>query len=214
MLGDSSVNIARETELYIEQHPSIRDCLGQDIINFSKLARNIREAQGIKNFEAVVIACRRFKEKLRQQHASLERKLQKLLSTSKIEVKNRIAVVVIEKTIYFDYLIELEKAIKRKGETYHSIEGSDTITIITSELFLEDIAKNFKHRILKITKNLIEVALKTEETIEDTPGWMAYLTTRLAENNINIIETMSAWTETIFVLHEKDIGKAMELLKF
>ena len=67
---------------------------------------------------------------------------------------------------------------------------------------------------MKITENLAVVTLKSSEDMEDTPGVVAYLTTLLAENGINIIETMSTWTDTLFVIAEKDVAKVMELLRF
>jgi len=213
-LGGWLVNITKITEEFVNQHPSIKDCLRQDLINFSKLSRKIQHEKDIKNFEAIVIASRRLKEKIVHQEDRLEKKLIYLLKNSKIEVKNKIIVTVIEKNIFFDHIIELQEAIAKKNDIFHVIQGSDTITIITPDSYLPQIKSKFKHKILKISEDLIEVALKTEESIEETPGWVAYLTTRLAENNINIIETMSAWTETIFVLHKEDIAKTMDLLQF
>jgi aspartokinase len=43
---------------------------------------------------------------------------------------------------------------------------------------------------------------------------MAFIFSLFAEFNINIIETMSSWTDTIFVIEEKDIGKVMEIMRF
>jgi len=67
---------------------------------------------------------------------------------------------------------------------------------------------------MKVTENLAEVTLKSSEDVENTPGVIAYLSTLLAENGINIIETMSTWTDTLFVIEDKDIAKVMELLRF
>jgi len=50
--------------------------------------------------------------------------------------------------------------------------------------------------------------------LEETVGVIAYLSNLLAENGINIIETMSTWTDTLFVISEKDIVKVMGLLRF
>ena len=74
--------------------------------------------------------------------------------------------------------------------------------------------KNFKHKILHISKNLIEVTLKSSIDLENTPGVIAYLSSLLAENNINIIEIMSTYTDTIIVLEEKDMAKVIQLLRF
>ena len=78
----------------------------------------------------------------------------------------------------------------------------------------EKIEKIFKDRVIKITDNLAEVNLKSPKDLEQVPGVIAYLTSLLADKGINIIETMSTWTDTLFVLDEKDIGKAMEVLRF
>ena len=79
---------------------------------------------------------------------------------------------------------------------------------------LENIKKLFKNKILRITEGLAEINLKSSAELEKTPGVIAYLTTLLAENGINIIETMSTWTDTLFVISEKDIAKVMGVLKF
>tara|TARA_Y100000310_G_C20694649_1_gene824693 strand:+ start:3133 stop:3759 length:627 start_codon:yes stop_codon:yes gene_type:complete len=208
------VNVTKLTEEFVNQHPSIKDCLKQDILNFSKVARKIQHENSIENFEAIVIALRRLKQKIQYQEDRLEKKIQYLLKNSRIAVKNKIIAVVTEKNIFQDNLIELEKSVLKKNESIHVVQGSDSITIITTEQFLEPIKNYFKNKIIKVTKDLIEVTLKADETIEETPGYLAFLTSMLAENNINIVETMSTWTETLFVLDEKDITKTMELFKF
>jgi len=133
---------------------------------------------------------------------------------NRLEVKNKIVVVLVEKDIYYGHIIELQKEIKKKSELFHIIEGSNTITIVTSHEFLVNVKKLFKNKIIKVTDNLAEVTLKSSEDLEETLGVIAYLSTLLAENGINIIETMSTWTDTLFVISEKDIAKVMELLTF
>jgi hypothetical protein len=166
-----------------------------------------------KNFDAILIACRRYYRKVSKE-AVLENKIIKILKDSKLEVKNKIVVVLVEKNIYYGHLIELQKEIKKKAELFHIIEGSNTITVITSHEFLGVIKKLLKNKIKKVTQNLAEVTLKSSEDVENTLGVIAYLTNLLAENGVNIIETMSTWTDTLFVVAEKDIAKIMELLTF
>ena len=43
---------------------------------------------------------------------------------------------------------------------------------------------------------------------------MGYLYSLFGENGINIIETMSTWTDTLFVIEEKDVGRVMGILRF
>jgi hypothetical protein len=210
------MSITKLTEGYIQEHPSIKDCLRKGMINYSALTRQIAEDKDLdlkKNFDAILIACRRYYRKVKKERV-LEDKIIEILSKSKLEVKNKIIVVVIEKDIYFNHLLDLQKMIKSKAEVFNVIEGSTTMTLITAEEFGDEIKKLFKTKILRFTGDLAEVTLKSSDAMEETPGVIAYLTTLLAENGINIIETMSTWTDTLFVISEKDIARVMDVLRF
>lgn len=210
------MNITKLTEQYIREHPSIKDCLRKGMINYSALTRKIAEELNLdlkKNFDAILIACRRYYRKIKKEKV-LEESIMKILKESKLEVKNKIIVAVIEKDVYFNYLVELQKIIKSKSEVFTVIEGSKTMTLITAEEFKGDVKKLFKNKIIAITENLAEVTMKSPEELEKVPGVIAYLTSLLAENGINIIETMSTWTDTLFVISEKDIAKVMSVLRF
>lgn len=209
-------NITRLTEDYITEHPSIKDCLKKGLINYSSLTRLIADELKIdlkKNFDAILIACRRYHRKIKSESA-VENKILKILKQSKIEIKNKIIAVVIEKDVHFSHLLGLEKEIKSVAETFNMIEGTNSITLITSEEFLDKIRKTFKHKIIKENKNLVEVIIKSPKEIEQTPGILHYLYSLFGEHGLNIAETMSCWTDTLLVIKEKDIAKAMELLRF
>ncbi len=210
------MNITKTTFEFIDQHPSIKDCVMKGIVNYSALSRFISRDLGLdpkKHFDAVVIACRRYYAKVKNKEP-METKIKKLLAASRVEVKNKIVVAVVEKDLYYANLIELHREIKAKAEVFHIIEGSSTMTIITTAGFLEHIRRFFRQKIIKITENLAELNLKSSRELEQIPGVMAYLTSLLAGNGINIIETMSTWTDTLFVIDEKDVPKAMQVLRF
>ena len=210
------MNITKLTETYIDSHPSIKDCVRKGLINYSALTRKMSEDLGLElkdNFDAILIACRRYYGKIKKEGV-LEDKIIGILKKSKLEVKNKIMVAVVEKSIFFNHLLELQKIVKIRAEVFHIIEGSNTITLITSEDFREEIKRLFKNKLIRITASLAEVTLKSSEDMEQTPGVLAYLTSLLAENAVNIIETMSTWTDTLFVIEEKDIARVMEVLKF
>ena len=209
------MSITKLTESYIAEHPSVKDCLKKGLINYSSLTRQICKDLNLdkKNFDAVLIACRRYYRKIKIE-ISQEDKVLKILKQSKVEVKNKITAVVLEKNIYMPNLLEIEKQAKKQNEIFHILEGVTAITVVTSEDFLADIKDAFKNKIIKKNKALAEVTLKSPKEIETTLGIISYLYSLFAENNINILETMSCWTDTIFVIEEKDIAKVMELLRF
>ena len=209
-------SITKSTEEYVSNHPSVKDCLKNDLINYSSLSRKIAKELGLnvkKDFDAILIACRRYQRKLHNEDIS-ENKISKILKSSKIEIKNKVIAVVLEKDIFNATLENLEKEIKKRKEIFRIIEGASAITVITSEEFLENIRKYFKNKIIAENTNLAEITIKSPKEIEEVPGTYAYLCSLFGENNINIVETLSCWTDTIFLVDEKDTGKVMGLLRF
>ena len=209
-------SITKLTENYILEHPSIKDCLKNGLINYSSLSRQIGGDLNLNlknNFDAILIACRRLKRKLRKEEA-FESKILNILKHSKIEIKNKIIAIVLEKDIYFGHLHNLEKEIKKNKEIFRIIEGISAITIITTEDFLDLIKKYFKNKIILENKNLAEITIKSPQEIETTPGTYAYICSLFGDNNINIMETLSCFTDTIFLVKEEDVGKVMGLLRF
>ena len=210
------MNITKLAENYVNEHPSIRDCLKNDLINYSSLSRLIATESNInlkKNFDAILIACRRLRRKLKQEDI-FERRILRILKDSKVEIKNKIIAIVLEKDIFFETLLNLEKEIKSRKEIFKIIEGVSAITIITSEDFIDLIRKNFKNKIILENRNLVEITIKSPTELETTPGTYAYLCSIFGDNNINIVETLSCYTDTIFLIDEKDTGKVMSLLRF
>ena len=209
-------NITKLTENYIAEHPSIKDCLKNGLVNYSSLSRQIASELNLnlkKNFDAILIACRRLKRKLKKEEI-FESKILKILKESKIEIKNKIVAIVLEKDVFFGNLINLEKEIKMRRGVFRIIESSSAITIITTEEFTDLIKKYFKNKIILENRNLAEVTIKSPPEIETTPGTYAYLCSLFGENNINIVETLSCWTDTIFLISENDVGKVVNLLRF
>ena len=209
-------SITKLTEDYIREHPSIKDCLKNGFVNYSSLSRQIAADVKLspkKNFDAILIACRRFERKLKSEIIG-ENRILKVFKESKIEVKNKIVAVVVERDVFYGTLLNLEKEIKKRKEIFRIIEGISAITIITTEEFLSLVNKYFKNKIILENRNLAEITIKSPKEIETTPGAYAYLCSLLGENNINIVETLSCWTDTIFLVNEKDAGKVINLLRF
>ena len=215
-VAEKKQSITKVVEGYILEHPSIKDSLKNGLINYSALSRHISDELGIslkKNFDAVLIACRRMQEKLKKEEVA-ENRILRVLKNSRIEIKNKVIAVVLEKGVFFGTLLNLEKEVKKKNEIFRIIEGASAVTVITTEEFLDTIRRYFKNSIIIENSRLAEITIKSPKEIETTPGAYAYLCSLLGENNINIVETLSCWTDTIFLIDEKDAGKVMGLLRF
>lgn len=212
----TSTSTTELTERYINEHINIKDCLKKGVINYSKLSRKIAKDLGLEkktSMEAILIACRRYALKLSKEKDSEEKVLQ-ILKKSELEIKNKILAAIIDKKIYMENLISIEKKIRGKADTFYAIEGTSVFTIIVSEKYLEELNTLFKHNVVKVSKNLAMITIKSGEDLESTPNVIAYLYSLFGAHKINIVETMSCWTDTIFVIAEKDISKTMEFLRF
>ncbi len=210
------MSIAKQVDEYIGSHPSIQDCLKKGLVNYSALSRAIIKENKLdkeRDFEAVLVASRRYAGK-KQLTAAREEQIKAILKKSSLEIKNRVCVAILSRGVSLNTLIDLADAITKEGGLLHLIRGAGTFTLITDERFFHRVEKKFKARIIEEKKNLVEILITAPKEIETTSGVTAYLYTLFGENGLNILETMSTWTDTLFIIEEKDAAKAMELLRF
>jgi hypothetical protein len=209
-------SVTQLTIQYIDEHPEIKRCLKKDLINYSALARLISEELKIEkktSNEAILVAARRYQFRLSGEN-STEYQIKKLLADSEISIKNKIIVVILKKTSPIAKLHLMQASIHEHAETCYLLEGSDNFTLITQERFLKDIEKELKNAIIKTSKNLALITLMTPKEIETISGVIGFLTTLFSEHGVNIVEFLSCWTDTLFVIETKDVPKTMEFLKF
>ncbi|MCM2326152.1 MAG: ACT domain-containing protein [Candidatus Woesearchaeota archaeon] len=207
------MSLSKLTEKYILDHPSILDCIKKDLINYSALAREICDFYHLENFDAVLIACRRLYLKINKDNVH-EIQVMDLIKKSKMHVRNRLFVAIMEKPREMESVYLLQKKIKKEKGDFNLIEGEDVLTIITNEKYLPLIEEQFKNRLIKINKDLVQINLIFDERIETTSGVVSYLYSILSLNGINIVEEMSCWTDLMIILDEKDMAKAMNVLSF
>ncbi len=204
------------TNEYIKDHPYVKACLKRGLINYSSLARLIAKDLGVgkkSSMEAMIIAARRFREKLREEEG-YEKKTRDLLSRSEMDIKNKIVVFVVEKSIDMDSVDEIQKSVRRESGTFYILEGSGSYVIITQEKYSGKVKEAMKTKVINQNKDLVLITLKSPEAIEETTGVLYYITSLFAENGINMVEFISCWTDTLFVIKAEDMGRAMNLLKF
>ncbi|MBI2145532.1 ACT domain-containing protein [Candidatus Woesearchaeota archaeon] len=211
------MNLTRLTEQHIEAHPSIRDCLRKRMLNYSQLARSIVKDNNLRarDFDAVLVAARRYSWKLSKSGKVIaEDGIRSLLAKSRIDIRTKMAVAVIDKHIYSDDLLDLERKVKGSRNVFYAIEGTDAITVITAASHLAEIQGIFKSSVIRLWKDMALVVISSPEQIEETPGVFSYLSALLSDRGINVLEAMSCWSETLFVVAEADIARVLGALRF
>jgi len=188
----TKTSIAEQVFVWLEKYPYLLWSLRQDLINYSSLARKIQLELEIKNFDAILVAIRRYKEGFKMVQ---EEKITALLKESALEIKTHINVYIVK---------EIDKSVLNKLDFFHLIRGAEVNVLITN--------KKMDLVCLKKYEGVAEVRIKSPEQIEKIPGVVATIYNKISERGINIIETYSAYTDTIFIIEKKDITSLMEVL--
>ena len=201
---------------YIKEHPHIKSCLKIGLINYSSLARLIGRELHIEkktSSEAILIAARRFRETLKMELGN-ERKIRALLCNSEIDIKNKISVLILQKHIDLDYIADFQKGVRKENGALYALEGSDNYTLITQEKYAQRLLRKFEQSTIKAHEGLALINFKSPQEIEEITGVVSYLTSLFAENGVNIIEFLSCWRDTLFVIDALDVNKTLGFLSF
>ena len=205
------MNVTRLTQHYIREHPSVADCLDRGLINYSALAREICGTLNVEAFDAVLIACRRYHARHKQQSAH-ERSVTTLIKNAKVRVRNKIAVAIIDKEKMLEKALGVQKLVRKERGDFNLIEGEDVFVIVTNVEYLPVMRDVFGSAVIKVAKELVQITMVFNEKIETTSGVVSHIYRLFAENDINIREEMSCWTDVMVIIDEKDLAKAMQVL--
>jgi aspartokinase len=188
-----TMTIAQNVRSHLRNKPYLLEALEKGIVNLSELSRQIQEELKTDNTSAVKAALRRYAEELQRHKQKREEKVLHVLKRSGIAVYDRKSVMITAK--------ELEAKSGMK------------VDLLDKHVYLLD-RSELPERINALVKheNCTMIVVHSPEELEATPGVVAFLTTLLSEQNVNMIEFISCWTETIIVVEKKDSLKAYEVL--
>jgi hypothetical protein len=210
--GPPGKSIAELTREYIGSRPSIKDCLAAGLVNYTELARRIMADLGLKNEEAITVACRRYEMELEKREHQGE--LVALLEQSHLELKNKVGVVIaLNQPDAIRRLDELIGRLMGEKSLLQVIAGSHNVTVITEEKRVPDVVSAVgKENVVRQSVDLAQLAVRSPEKVEEVSGVVAFLSGALAERGVNIVEAFSCFTDTIFLVKEKDVMNAYAIL--
>ncbi len=187
------MTIAQNVRSYLRNKPYLLEALEKGIVNLSELSRQVQQELKTTNTSAVKAALRRFSEELQKHKQKREEKVLQVLKRSGIVVYDSKSVMITTKEL------EAKNGLK--------------VDLLDKHVYLLD-RNELPERINALVKheNCTMIVVHSPEELEATPGVVAFLATLLAEQNVNIIEFISCWTETIMVVEKKDSLKAYEVL--
>ncbi len=188
-------SVAKQVYKWLDEHPYISSVLKKDLINFSSLSRLIQKELATKNFDAILVAIRRYQNDLEDCKVK-EDEIVKLLKRSRLEITTGVNVYIARP----DAIKHVEKS-----KYLHLIKGSDAITVITQERLDIDY--------MKLKGDMLEVKIVSPVEIETNLGFMGFVCSSLSERGIVIVETYGCYTDTIFIFNKTDLLKVVSVMQ-
>ncbi len=204
------MSISEATRKILARYPYLEEYMRLGIVNNRALARDIagdvkRELGREVNIQSVVSAVRRHPVSKGKRE---KEEIYRLLSKSEVSLRYDVGAI----TILLD--APSSKIDPREvDEGLIMIRGIETLTIVVEERLIGAFKEKFKDAVISSNKNLASVIVKSPKEIADTPGVIAHLANILAVEKINIVEMMSSYTETWFIVDEKDALKTVEAMR-
>lgn len=204
-------SIARRVQAYLDAHPVLADAIQLKIGNYSAIARRVAADLGMPASDAVLAACRRYR---RTGESFREAGIRRVLRKSRIETRTKVAAVTVSESVeVLQRLGDLVEELLDENSLCRLIQVSRGTVIILDEDSVSRVTRALREgQLISVRKNLIEVAVTSPESIEETPGLLRHLTGILATRGINIVEALSCYTDTIFLLDNSDLAPATEAL--
>jgi aspartokinase len=205
-------SIARQVREYLDARPTLGNAIRLGVANHSAVARRAGEDLGLGHPEAVLAACRRYPSG--RGSSARTANVQRLLRKSRIETRTKVAAVTV--THGPDVLQRVADVVEElldESALCRFIQVSRGAVIIVDEDSVPRLTKVLRSdQVLGVRKGLVEVSVTSPETIEQTPGLLTLLTGVVSAQGINIVEALSCYTDTIFLLDQEDLSRAVTVL--
>ena len=193
-----NMSISDTVRMYLKNKPYTLEAMENGIVNFSALARLVQKELGIRNYQAVKAAIRRYAGHIESVKGTIEARALRVLKENRISLFDGVHVII------SDSELEIENDAKVKIERYW--------VYLTRKDVMKGLGRKARESIVKAHSNCSTIIVYSEENLESSSGVVAFLTSLLAEQNINVMEFISCYTETIIVVGKEDALRSYEIL--
>lgn len=213
MESNSVSKIVREV---LFSDPSIIRCLEMDIVNYSKLARKLRPIivkainRNISN-ESIKMALIRLKAKSGLPH-SASKEVLSVIARSRVEVRTGVVIIIVGAD-QLQRALSAVSEISPRARFVAIMQSGMAATIVLDEASAETLLQLIGNRnVIEIQRDHAALVVISPPDIMWVPGVVAYITSALANNGINIVHIESCYTDTVMVVARKDLIPAFNVL--
>ncbi|PWJ42541.1 aspartate kinase [Sediminitomix flava] len=213
------ITVSEAVENYIHQSPYLLEAITDDIINYTALARKIKdeiEEELHKDIQvgAIVMALKRLKPKLNRLNIQDEvlsyvNKMGEIIVRSDlIDFTFKNSVTLIQKQQ------KLLREIENMKDIFHASSKGVYETNIVSSKKIEDIVENIfgSEELLHKTEKLGAITMRLPADNITVPGIYYYILKKIAWEGINISEVVSTTNEFTLIIDQKDVNRTFSLL--
>jgi len=211
------ITITETVRNLIKNIPLVEEALSRGLINLSALARELKpeiEKKLMKPVKtgSVVMALKRIAKEIEKK----SQKLKKIPIEGELIVRSNLCeyIYLSSESLLKKYPLVTKKISEYPNIFFTLTKGLKETNIIVSENLKEIIEKTFtKEKLITKIENLSSITLFHSEGAVFTPGFHYSILKLLAWENINIIETVSTFTEFTIILESQDVDRAFKIFK-
>ncbi|MHB1909972.1 MAG: hypothetical protein ACYCQJ_14035 [Nitrososphaerales archaeon] len=210
----SQISISRTVKEVIDNDLSLQDALSRRYGNYTAIARIIKpkvekDLGRRVNFESLVTSVKRVKPRF---ELAQGRGIEAVLARSVVNVRTDVAKLSVEKTKRA--LEAARNMMATYQEEFLQVSESNTaITMVFDQKLLTSVHKRFNDDdVLDEQSDLAAVIVHSPEEIVRTAGVVLSIYARIAENHVNIEDTVSCFTDTIVVIKMEEVARTFSTL--
>ncbi|HSX39989.1 MAG TPA: hypothetical protein VLF68_00040 [Candidatus Saccharimonadales bacterium] len=184
------------------------------LLNLSAYAKTIQKTVEKTTFKdvqkgTIVVALSRLAKNVK----SLATPLKPEVLVTDLSIKSSLGALTYEKTADIQRKIAVLSPFQLTTSDIFTItEGPTEITLIIAEKAKDKVIKEFKTKAKSQVDDLVAVTVQYKEELANTANLHFALLSGLAAKRIHIIEIVSTFTETTFVVKREDMEKTINVL--
>ena len=217
-MEQNGTSVSEAVRRVVEANPSLQECLTSGIVNYSELARKLQPILTsilgrAVSIDAIKMALIRYADKMgRNKLVEFGTRVLEVLARSELEIRTGITVATFSISV-LPQIIEMARQLVGKARFFAIMQALTTITIIMDNESFEYIKKLVDERhIVHVMRDQVAVIIVSPIEIIETPGVLAYITSILARNNVNIVQVASCHTDTVLIISKNDLVRTFQLL--
>nr|EGQ40118.1 MAG: hypothetical protein J07AB56_08460 [Candidatus Nanosalinarum sp. J07AB56] len=217
----NDVSIAEATRELLERKPFLNHLMDIGAVNYRGLARHLedevlsRTNRAGVNLDSIVMAIRRYEKEISVED-SPEQRIKSVLEESELFMVGDVNYYTLpRKQRFHEIAIEAyKKAEEKTGDRAYILQSDSEIGIIlrnrNSELVEEQVSKR---EMRNLEQNLAMVVVESPEEILEADGMLSYLTERISFEGVGLIDMVTTYTETVFLVREGDATQLYSVLR-